>query len=114
MLFRSQSIESLTGKSISDIQILGGGGRNSYLNQVTANASGRTARSGLTEATVVGNVLVQAIASGRFSSIVSAREHVRRNLELVSFVPRSPVDLDEASKRYLAIENKYLAEVNSL
>ena len=34
-----RSIESLTGKKLTGLQILGGGGRNRYLNQMTANAS---------------------------------------------------------------------------
>ncbi len=80
-----RSIETLTGKAISSLQILGGGGRNSYLNQMTANASGLPVHSGLTEATVVGNVLVQAISAGRFFSIAEAREHVRAKFDLENF-----------------------------
>ncbi|MFT3746523.1 MAG: rhamnulokinase family protein [Pyrinomonadaceae bacterium] len=103
-----RSIGELTGKSLSSIQILGGGGRNAYLNQMTANASGITAQAGLTEATVVGNVLVQAITAERFSSIADARKHVSDNFDLVEFEPQRSIAIDEASKRYWAIENRFV------
>ena len=103
-----RSIEALTGKSISSIQILGGGGRNGYLNQMTATASGLTVQAGLTEATVVGNVLVQAITAGRFSDISTARDHVRHNIELNGFEPQPSVESDQAALRYAMIENRYL------
>ena len=102
-----RSIEDLTRKKISSIQILGGGGRNGYLNQMTANASGITAHAGLTEATVVGNVLVQAITAGRFSSIADARKHVSDSFELVRFAPQASAAIDEAAKRYRMIEDRF-------
>ena len=102
-----RSIESLTGKNISSIQILGGGGRNGYLNQMTANASGITAHAGLTEATVVGNVLVQAITAGRFSSIADARKHVSDSFHLVGFEPQRSAAMDEAANRYRMIEEGF-------
>ncbi len=103
-----RSIESLTGKSIESIQILGGGGRNAYLNQMTAIASGLKAQSGLTEATVVGNVLVQAITAGRFSSLTHAREHVRTNFELKNFEPLPSTEIDFAGRQYATIEKRFV------
>lgn len=102
-----RSIKRLTESSISSLQILGGGGRNRYLNQMTANASGLTAQAGLTEATVVGNVLVQAVTAGRFNSIGEAREHVRANFVLETFEPKASVEINEAASRYAAIEDRF-------
>ncbi len=102
-----RSIKSLAGKQLESIQILGGGGRNGYLNQMTANASGLTAYAGLTEATVVGNVLVQAVAGGRFDSITDAREHVRQNVELTSYSPQRSAEIDEAASRYASVETQF-------
>ncbi len=82
-----RSIESLTNTKLEHIEILGGGGRNRYLNQMTANATGLPVRSGLTEATVVGNVLVQAISSGRFASLSEARAYVASKIEFEDFYP---------------------------
>ncbi len=102
-----RSIESLTGRHLLGVQILGGGGRNSYLSQMTANASGLTAVTGLTEATVVGNVLVQAITAGRFGSLAEARKHVAENVAFEEFIPESSA-LDEAASRYAVIEARFL------
>lgn len=103
-----RSIESLTGRTLDSIHILGGGGHNEYLNQMTANASGLRVQAGLTEATVVGNVLVQAVTAGRFASIREAREHVRENFELSEFSPQLLPELGDAANRYFAVEARYL------
>jgi rhamnulokinase len=103
-----RTIESLTHQKLEGIQILGGGGRNAYLNQMTANASGLTVRAGLTEATVVGNVLVQAISSGRFESLASARKHVSENFEFVEFASQKTTEFEDAATRYSAIERRFL------
>ncbi len=102
-----RSIETLTGKNIRSIQILGGGGRNSYLNQMTANASGITVQAGLTEATVVGNVLVQAVAAGRFSSIAEARKHVSNSFEFVGYEPNRSSAIEGAANRYREIADRF-------
>ena len=101
-------IESLTNQKINGVQIVGGGGRNDYLNQMTANASGLLAVAGLTEATVTGNVLVQAIAAGRFSSLGEARRHVAENVRLKKFAPQFSMALEDAARRYARIEAFYL------
>ena len=70
------TIETLTGRTIQGIHIVGGGSQNRYLNDATARATGRPVRVGPVEATVIGNVLVQAIAVGRFSNLAEARAHL--------------------------------------
>ena len=102
-----RSIESLTNSKLARIEIVGGGGRNRYLNQSTANATGLPVRSGLTEATVVGNVLVQAIASGRFESLSDARAYVASKVDFTNFIPQTVPGLAEAETRYLAIEARF-------
>ena len=82
-------IESLTRHRIYGVQIVGGGSLNDYLNQATANATNRPVWAGPVEATVIGNVLVQAIAGGRFKSLREARWHVSQNMELKEFEPVS-------------------------
>jgi len=102
-----RTIERLTGRRLEGIQVLGGGGHNRYLNQMTANASGLNAEAGLTEATVIGNVLVQAIASGRFASLAEARAYVRENSVFEEFAPQRSIELDEARHRFSAIEGRF-------
>lgn len=101
-------IESLTGEKISGVQIVGGGSRNDYLNQATANATGLTVLAGPVEATVTGNLLVQAVASGRFTSLADARRHVAGNIQLKKFAPYPSAAWEEAARRYAAIEERHL------
>ena len=101
-------IELLTQEKIEDIQIIGGGSQNSYLNQATANATGLLVAAGPVEATVIGNVLVQSIASGRFASLAEARQYVGKNVRMQNFAPRTSIACDEAKQRYAAIEGQYV------
>jgi rhamnulokinase len=103
-----RTIESLTRSKLEGVQILGGGGRNRYINQMTANASSLKVRAGLTEATVVGNVLVQAVSAGQFSSLAEARQHVNDNFDFEEFSPQWSLQLDEAKRRYKLIESRFI------
>lgn len=102
-----RTIENLTAEKIVGVQIVGGGGRNVYLNQMTANASDKTVKTGLTEATVTGNALVQAIAAGRFKDLTEARNYVAQNVALKAFVPQNSPQTSAAQSRYMEIEVFY-------
>ena len=82
-----ETLESLSGRRIEVVHIVGGGSRNRLLNQLVANATGRTVVAGPAEATAMGNVLVQAIAAGELKNLAEGREVVRRSCELETFVP---------------------------
>jgi rhamnulokinase len=86
------------------VQIVGGGSQNAYLNQATANATGLPVLAGPVEATVIGNVLIQAIASGRFASLAAARRHLAQNVRLKEFTPRPLPAWEEAKRCYAKIE----------
>ncbi|HXD29723.1 MAG TPA: rhamnulokinase family protein [Pyrinomonadaceae bacterium] len=100
-----RTIDLLTKQKLKGVQIVGGGSQNDYLNQATANATGLPVVAGPVEATVTGNVLVQAIASGRFGSLAEARRHVANNIKFREFVPRPSANWNEASRRYAEIES---------
>ncbi len=104
-----RTIESLTGRKCDGVQIVGGGSQNDYLNQATANATGLTVLAGPVEATVAGNVLVQAIASGRFASLAAARQHVAQNTRLQEFTPRPSPAWTEAAQRFAEVEARYVS-----
>jgi rhamnulokinase len=100
-----RTIEALTGQKIGGVQIVGGGSKNVYLNQATADATGLPVLAGPVEATVMGNALVQAIASGRFGSLCEARRHVAENVQLTRFIPRQLAAWTEMNARYGRIES---------
>ncbi len=93
-------IESLTGETIEVIHVVGGGARNDLLNQFTANACGKPVVAGPTEATALGNVLVQARSAGDVGSLAEIRDIVRNSSELVTYDPQGSQEWAEAWRRY--------------
>ena len=79
------NLESLIGRRINSIHIVGGGSQNELLNQLTARATGRRVVAGPAEATAAGNILVQAVGAGIVPGIGEAREIVRRSFPLRVF-----------------------------
>lgn len=109
-----QNIQSLTSQRIHGVHIVGGGSKNDYLNQMTANTTGLPVLAGPVEATVTGNVLVQAIARGQFSSLAEGRRHVAGNVRLKKFLPRRTSDWEKLSRRYAAIEARWMTDEPSV
>ncbi len=82
-----ESLESLTGRKLEVIHIIGGGSRNALLNQLTADVTGRTVIAGPAEATAAGNALTQAMGTGHISSLEELRAVIRNSFEVEEFRP---------------------------
>jgi rhamnulokinase len=80
-----RGLESLIGRKIRTIHIVGGGSRNRLLNRLVAQATGCTVIAGPVEATAAGNVLVQAIGAGEVRDLEHARAIVRQSFEIERF-----------------------------
>ncbi|MBQ5970272.1 MAG: rhamnulokinase [Clostridia bacterium] len=74
-------IETLTGKRIGSILIVGGGSKDRWLNELTARVTGRTVLTGLTEATALGNILSQIMADQKIS-LTEARTLVKQSFNI--------------------------------
>jgi rhamnulokinase len=81
------SLESLAGRRFDVIHIVGGGARNALLNQLVADATGRMVVAGPSEATAIGNILIQAIGAGELSGLDEARAIVRQSFPVETFRP---------------------------
>ena len=79
--------EQVLGRRLKSIHIIGGGSRNSLLNQMTADCTGKPVIAGPVEATAAGNVLVQAMGLGHFHSVEDIRQVVRESFEPQTFLP---------------------------
>ena len=69
-----KEIEELTCRNMNAIHIVGGGCKDDYLNTLTAKKCGKTVYAGPKEATAIGNLAVQMIASGEFKDLGHARK----------------------------------------
>ncbi len=80
--------EQLTGRRVGTVHVVGGGSQNALLCQLTADRTGRPVLAGPTEATALGNVLVQARTAGAVTgSLEDLRSVLRAGLELRRFTP---------------------------
>ena len=80
-------LESVTKKKFNKICVVGGGSANDLLNQLTANATKLPISAGPVEATLLGNVGVQAIHAGEIADLKQLRQIIRSSFELKSFLP---------------------------
>jgi rhamnulokinase len=93
-------LERLTQKPIRDIRIIGGGSKNRLLNQFTADATGRTVLAGPAEATALGNIGVQILATGAASSISEVRAMIDRSFPTEIFEPRETDKWERHAARF--------------
>jgi rhamnulokinase len=98
-----KSFEELTGTRVEVIHIVGGGSQNDALNQLTANACGRPVIAGPVEATILGNVLIQARSAGQLSTLTDIRSVVRESIALKTFEPKEVGPWNDAYPRFVAL-----------
>jgi len=93
-----EQAEKLSRRKANRLHVIGGGSQNRLLNQFTANACGIPVLAGPAEATAIGNILVQARALGRLSSLADIRKVV-----LASFPPGEyqPCNTDIWNEAYM-------------
>lgn len=82
-----EGIERLTGNTYDSVSVVGGGSNADYLNQLTANATGKTVYAGPGEATAIGNALAQMLSTGAFRDVAQARQVVFDSFGVKTFLP---------------------------
>lgn len=100
---------AVTGVPPTEIHIVGGGARNGLLCRWTAAAAGLPVLAGPEEATLVGNLLVQAIALGEIGSVAEAREVVRRSFAPAVHEPEISSAWQEARHRLAELGTEVVA-----
>lgn len=80
-------IEEITGKSIKEIYVIGGGSRNGLLCKMVANATGLSVFAGPVEAAAIGNLMIQAKSMGQIKSIVEGRKIIKRSFDIKKYLP---------------------------
>ena len=75
-------LEEMMKKEYKAIHIIGGGANAEYLNEITAQRSGKNIHAGPIEATAIGNIVVQMLATGVFSDLKTARQCIYDSFEI--------------------------------
>jgi rhamnulokinase len=95
-----ENLQRVIARPIDQIRVVGGGSKNRLLSQFTADATGRTVIAGPAEATALGNVAVQMIATGTAASLAEARAIIDRSFPTETFHPQTPERWDREVERF--------------
>jgi len=95
-----KTLEQVSGKPIEQIRIIGGGSKNRLLNQMTADATGRRVLAGPAEATALGNVAIQILATRDAASLEEVRAIVDRSFPTEIFEPLETDRWDQHAERF--------------
>ena len=82
-----EALENITSYTYPAVYIFGGGSKDDFLCQLTADATGRTVIAGPTEATAIGNAMSALITLGEIKDVAEARAIVKRGAQLKEFLP---------------------------
>jgi rhamnulokinase len=93
-------LEQIAPFAIEKLHVIGGGSQNKLLNQFTANATGVTVVAGPSEATAIGNAMIQAKGLGIVGSLWEMREIIRQSCSPEIYEPRNTEDWDQAYMRF--------------
>lgn len=91
-----EALEGLTGRTIETVRVVGGGSQNALLCQLTADACRRPVVAGPAEGTALGNILVQAMATGHLPDLTTGRRAVAASVSQASYAPRGSADWEAA------------------
>lgn len=82
-----EELAALTGKTYTSVNIVGGGSKDGYLNELTARATGLPVFAGPTEGTALGNLMVQFIAAGEYRNLEEARSAIKQSFSIKEVLP---------------------------
>lgn len=100
-----EKMEEIIGYDIETLHIVGGGSKNSLLSQFTSSATKKIVITGPSEATSVGNILVQALAKREIRDIEQIREVIRNSFPLIVYRPENVSDWDQNFEKYLKLKD---------
>lgn len=99
-----RQIQENTNKQFTVLHLLGGGTKDNFLCQMTADVLEFPVIAGPTEATALGNIMLQLIALGKIPDVATGREMIRKTEKVTVYYP-NPVD---------ALDEKYNAFCNAI
>lgn len=99
-----ERLEAILDKSLDVLHIVGGGTKNLLLNQFAANALNKPVICGPTEATAIGNLMIQAMALGEVKNQNEIRQVVKNSFPTEDYLPVETDAWDEAYHKYLNLQ----------
>ncbi|MDU5511728.1 rhamnulokinase [Enterococcus gilvus] len=100
-----EKLEKITGRTITHLHIVGGGSNNDFLNQLTADVCGINVFAGPGEATAIGNIMVQMVATKGFGTLAEGREGIKQSFPLKEFQPQT--NNLQAREKYQSLSKQF-------
>lgn len=98
-----QMLTKMAPFPIERLHVIGGGSKNRMLNQFTANAIGMPVIAGPSEATAIGNSMIQARSAGIVSNRWEMRELIAASIQTETFEPQDEATWKKVYEQYLQI-----------
>lgn len=98
-----EQLEQVSKKSLPVINMMGGGSKAKMLCQFTANASDKKVIAGPEEASAIGNITVQLIASGAAADLADAKEIMRSACQTREYLPQDSAQWEENYRSFLKL-----------
>lgn len=98
-----KNIEDCTNKKFEILHLFGGGANDALLCELAANALGIPVTAGPTEATALGNIILQLIALGEIKSVDEGRQILSKSESLKIYEPRHSNEWDDAYKKFIKL-----------
>jgi rhamnulokinase len=103
-----QGLERIAPFKIERLHVIGGGSQNKLLNQFTANATGVPVVAGPSEATAIGNVMMQAKGLKIVDSLQEMRKIIANSFSPETFSPQNTDFWNEVYTRFLSVTKLYI------
>jgi len=77
-----KALEEVTGETYQTLNIIGGGSKNAFLNELTAKYTGKQIITGPAEGTAIGNLMMQMVGTGEIESVQVGREIIKNSFDI--------------------------------
>ncbi len=77
-----KDLENVTGECYQTLNIIGGGSKNQFLNELTARYTGKKVITGPAEGTAIGNLMMQMVGLGKIESVQAGREIIKKSFDI--------------------------------
>lgn len=100
------NLQNVAPFQIKKLHVIGGTAQNKLMSQLTANAVGMPVITGPSEATAIGNVMMQAKALGVVKNLKEMRALIATSVSTSIYLPQDSTSWDLAYQRYVSILQK--------
>ncbi len=77
-----KALEEVTGEKYETLNIIGGGSKNGFLNELTAKYTGKKIITGPAEGTAIGNLMMQMVGGGDLASVKEGRQIIKQSFDI--------------------------------